>query len=373
MKDECKRWLDSKIARMQRIESYAAEHTNESIAKKYSLKLDSILKLNYNENLFLPRDKQVALLKEVAEECDLRIYPQDQEVKLKEEIGEYLHVPPDSVAIGNSSDEVMDRIIRIFLEEGEKAVTFTPTFSVFKCSVNYGGAEFVGVPLRDDFSVDIEEMRANFTTDAKLLYLCSPNNPTANQLKQREIETLMEDFPGIVMVDEAYAEYADYSVVSLIGKYENLVVLRTFSKAFGLAGLRLGYAVANPRLACTINKLPAPYAVNVISLSMGRKLLENVSIVKQSVEALKAERHKLIDALNTINGVEAFDSKTNFVTFNVNKPYNDVYLNLLKQGLVIKNLGKLLQYPNCLRTTVGLPETNRKLLKALKDYMGEPA
>jgi histidinol-phosphate aminotransferase len=371
MKQECKRWLDGKIARIQAQESYSPEQTNEAIAKKYGLNPKTIVKLNYNENLFLPRDNQIALLNEVAEECDLRIYPQDQEVRLKESIGEYLNVPAEAVAIGNSSDEVMERVIRIFLEKGDKAVSFVPTFSVFKCCVDFKGADFVGVSLRDDFSVDMATMQAAFTPDARLLYLCSPNNPTANQLRQREIEALTEEFPGIIMVDEAYAEYADYSVVPLIDKYPNLIVLRTFSKAFGLAGLRLGFAVANPRLSASIDKAPAPYAVNVVSLMMGRKLLENVGLVKESVEALKAERRNLISGLNRLKGVEAFDSKTNFVTFNVNKPAEDVYVNCLKQGLIIKKLGKLVNYPNCLRTTVGKPEMNKKLLTALKKEFGE--
>ncbi|HLC00623.1 MAG TPA: histidinol-phosphate transaminase [Candidatus Bathyarchaeia archaeon] len=369
MKAECKRWLERKIARIQSLETYGAEKTNESIAKQVGLSPSQILKLNYNENLYLQREKLVPLLKEVADECDLRIYPQEEENRLKEKIGEYLQVPEESVAIGNSSDEVMDRIIRIFLEKGDRAVTFMPTFSIFKYCVNYGGADFVGVPLRDDFTIDFAGMEATFTPDAKLLYLCSPNNPTANQLKRREIEALMEAFPGIVLVDEAYAEYADYSVVPLINKYENLIVLRTFSKAFGLAGLRLGYAVANPKLATTIDRLPTPYAVNVVSLSMGRKLLENYAMVRESVEELKIERGKMINRLNEINGVEAFDSKANFVVFNTEKPYEEVYLNMLKKGLVIKKLGKLLKYPNCLRSTVGRPEVNEKLLKALQEYL----
>lgn len=370
MRAECKRWLDRKIARVQGLESYGAEHTNESIAKKLGLPASAIVKLNYNENLFLPREKIGTLLKEVAEECDLRIYPQEEENRLKEEIAGYLKISAENVTIGNSSDEVMDRVIRIFLDKGDRTVTFTPTFSIFKYCVNYGGADFVGVPLREDFTIDVAAMRAAFTPEAKLLDLCSPNNPTANQLKRAEVETLIEDFPGIVLVDEAYAEYADYSVVPLISKYENLIVLRTFSKAFGLAGLRLGYAVANPRLALTIDKLPTPYAVNVVSLSMGRKLLENMPMVRKSVDALKAERRNLIDSLNKIKGVEAFDSKTNFVLFTIDKPFEDVYLGLLKQGLLIKKLGKLLKYPNCLRSTVGLPEMNRKLLKALKQQLG---
>lgn len=371
MKTECKKWLEKKLEKLQGLESYSAEKTNEAIAKEYGLSPADIVKLNYNENLYIPRAKVIPLLKDVAEECDFRIYPQEEESRLKEKISDYLKIPQDCVTIGNSSDEVMERVIRIFLGKGNSAVTFTPTFTVFKYCVKYQGAEYVAVPLRDDFTINIKGMRAAFTPDARLLYLCSPNNPTASQLKLEEIEALTEEFPGIVLVDEAYAEYADYSVVPLINKYENLIVLRTFSKAFSLAGLRLGYAVANPTLAKALDKTPAPYPVNVVSLSMGRKMLENIGIMRESVAALKAERGKLINRLNEIRGIEAFDSKANFVLFNTAKPYAEVYESALRRGLVIKKLGKLLKYENCLRSTVGLPEMNAKLLMALREYMGD--
>jgi histidinol-phosphate aminotransferase len=373
MNTECKKWLDKKLERLQSSESYSAEKANEEIAKQYGLKISDIVKLNYNENLYIPREMVIPLLKEVAEECDFRIYPQEEEAKLREKIGEYLQVPQESIALGNSSDEVMERVIRLFLNAGDAAVTFTPTFSVFKYCVKYQGAEYVQVPLNDDFTINMKGMREAFTPNARLLYLCSPNNPTASQLKPREIEALTEEFPGIVMVDEAYGEYADYSAVPLIKKYENLVVLKTFSKAFSLAGLRLGYALANPTLAKALDKSPAPYPVNVVSLSMGRKMLENIGLMRESVAALKLERGKLINRLNQIKGVEAFGSKANFVLFNTAKPYGEVYETALRKGLVIKKLGKLLKYENCLRTTVGLPEMNSKLVKTLTEYMGEKA
>ena len=371
MKAECKKWLKEKLAEIEALESYAPEKTIENVAKQYGLSPADIVKLNFNENLYVPRAKLVALLKEAAEECDVRLYPQEEEEKLREAIVEYLRLPQACVAVGNSSDEVMDRITRLFLERGDQAVTFAPTFTVFRYCVKYQGAEYVTVPLRKGFKLDVEAMRAAFTPEAKLLYLCSPNNPTGNQLEQSEVEALIEEFAGIVMVDEAYGEYADYSVVPLIDKYENLVVLRTFSKAFGLAGLRLCYAVANPTLARAINKIPAPYAINTVTLTMGRKLLENVGIVREAVAALKMERGKLINELNEIRGVEAFDSRANFVLFNTSKPYEDVYVNMLKRGLIIKKLGKLLMYENCLRATVGLPEMNAKLLNALREYLGD--
>jgi len=369
MNAKCGMWLENKLRQLHVPDVYSPEKTNDEIAREYGLKTNDVVKLNYNENLYIPREKLVALIKEVADEVDVRIYPQDEEPRLKEAIADYLHISVDSVAIGNSSDEVMERTIRLFLGKECSAVTFSPTFSVFRYDVIYQGVKYVDVPLTDEFTIDINAMRKAFKPDARLMYLCSPNNPTANQLKPREIETLIEEFQGIVLVDEAYAEYADYSVVPLIKKYENLIVLRTFSKAFSLAGLRLGYAVASSSLANVLNRTPAPYVVNVVSLRMGRKMLENIEIMRQSVSALKAERRRLINRLNQIEGAEAFDSKANFVLFKTAKPCAEVYESALRKGLVIKKLGKLLKHENCLRTTVGLPEMNEKLLKALSEYM----
>jgi histidinol-phosphate aminotransferase len=174
MNSQCKKWLDKKLERLQSSEIYSAEKTNEEIAKQYGLKVSDIVKLNYNENLYIPREKVIPLLKEVAEECDFRIYPQEEEARLKEKISEYLKVPPESLTMGNSSDEVMERVIRIFLEKGDTAVTFAPTFSVFKYCVMYEGVEYVQVPLRDDFTIDMEGMQKEFTPTARLLYMFHP-------------------------------------------------------------------------------------------------------------------------------------------------------------------------------------------------------
>jgi histidinol-phosphate aminotransferase len=226
------------------------------------------------------------------------------------------------------------------------------------------------VPLLKDFELDVERLIDTFTSETKLLYLCSPNNPTGNQFKMDDIKNLTEEFPGIVIVDEAYAEYADYSIVPFVDKHENLIVLRTFSKAFGLAGLRLGYAVTNAGLAKTLaEKTPMPFPVSTVTLSMGRKLLENFTVVEKAIKALKMERETLIKRLNGIKGTKAFDSKANFVLFNTGKPADEVYQNLLKRGIIIKKYGKLLHLENCLRTTVGLPQMNAKLLEALKEIV----
>jgi histidinol-phosphate aminotransferase len=368
MKIERKKWLEKRLEKLQGLESYSLEKTNENIAKQLGISPTKIVKLNYNENLFMPRKKLVELMREVAEECDLRIYPQEEESKLREKISDYLKILKDYVVVGNGSDELIDRIGRLFLEKGDKAVSVTPTFPILRYCIKHQGAECTAVPLLKNFGLDVPRLLDNFTSETKLLYLCSPNNPTANQFKMNEVENLIEEFPGIVIVDEAYAEYADYSMVPLVNKYENLIILRTFSKAFGLAGLRLGYAVTNTALAKTLaEKTPLPFPVSVFTLNMGQKLLENLDTVKKAVEELKVERGTLTKKLNKINGIEAFDSKTNFVLFNTDKPYDDVYQNLLRQGILVKKFGKILHLDNCLRTTVGLPKMNAKLLEALKE------
>lgn len=330
------------------------------------------MKLNSNENFFMPKEKLTALLKEVVEESDPRIYPQEEELEAKNALGGYLGVPPECVLLGSGSDPLIDLVARLFLERGDEALSIEPTFSLYEHIVTLWGAKYLGVPLKDDFSLDTENILANVTPKTKLLILCSPNNPTANQFKMEEVLSLVEGFHGLVATDEAYAEFADYSTVGLVEKFENLIVFRTFSKAFGLAGLRLGYAVSNSDLALTLSeKAQLPYAVNSIALKMGLKLLANIEIMKGAVIKLKKARGRLIEKLNKIDGVKAFGSQTNFVLFQTEKGSDEIFEALLKRGVLVRNVGRVLRLGECLRTTVGLPEMNKQLLAALERVCGE--
>jgi histidinol-phosphate aminotransferase len=191
-------------------------------------------------------------------------------------------------------------------------------------------------------------------------------------MKPQDVEALVKAFPGIVILDEAYGEFADYSFVPRIREFPNMVILRTFSKAFGLAMLRLGYAIANPELATVMReKAPLPYPVSGFTIRMGIKMLENMDVERSAVSALMAERGKFIKALNQIEGVQAFPSQADFILINTQKGADEVYSALLKRGIMLKKWGKLLQYDNCFRVTVGLPEMNRKLIKALTEIMSD--
>jgi histidinol-phosphate aminotransferase len=367
-----RKWLQGKLAKLQAIDCYSAGATPETVAKQIGVKQSQIVKLNFNENLFLDRARQVKLMKELADEIDLRMYPEDEEVKLREKLTGYIGVPKDFLTVGNAGDELIDRIIRLFVEKGEAALSFAPSFAIPRLCVWRQQGEYITVPLKSDFQIDMKAMLAKFSDRTRLLYLCSPNNPTANQMDAEDVETLVRAFPGIVILDEAYGEFADYSFVPRISEFPNMIILRTFSKAFGLAMLRLGYCVANPELATILTqKAPLPYPVSGFTIRMGIKMLENQNIMREAVAALKAERGKLISALNMIDGVQAFPSQADFLLINTRKPADEVYEKLLARGIMLKKWGQIMQYPNCFRVTVGLPDMNKKLIEALKQILGD--
>jgi histidinol-phosphate aminotransferase len=367
-----KKWLKDKLAKLQAIDCYSAGATPETVAKQIGVQPSEIVKLNFNENFYVDRAKQAELVKELADELDLRLYPEDAEVKLREKLTDYMGVPKDYLVVGNAGDELIDRMIRLFVGKDDVAVSFTPSFAIPRLCVQRQEGEYITVPLKGDFQIDVQGMMAKFSDKTRLLYLCSPNNPTSNQMKPQDIEILVKAFPGIVILDEAYGEFADYSFVPRIREFPNMIILRTFSKAFGLAMLRLGYAVANPELATILReKAPLPYPVSGFTIGMGIKMLEHRDIMQTAVAALKAERGKLIKALNQISGVQAFESQADFLLINTTKPADEVYEKLLKRGIMLKKWGRILQYDNCFRVTVGLPEMNAKLIKALKEIQGD--
>jgi histidinol-phosphate aminotransferase len=372
MSEAYQKWFKEKQQKLGAIECYSAGVTPEGLAEQLGVDISEIVKLNFNENLFVDRSKQVPLMKQLAEEIDLRMYPEDEEAKLRDKLTSYIGVSSDCIAISNAGDELIDRIVRLFIEKGDVAISPTPTFAIPWLCVKRQEGEYLSISLTSDFQLNVEGLLSQFNDKTHLLYICSPNNPTSNQMRPEDIERLVKAFPGIVILDEAYGEFADYSFVPRLAEFPNMVILRTFSKAFGLAMLRLGYAVANPPLAKIIReKAPLPYPVSGFTIRMGIKMLENMDIMRSAVSELVAERGKFIKALNQIEGVEAFPSQADFILLNTKRPANEVYAALLKRGIMLKKLGQLLQYDNCFRVTVGLPEMNSKLIQALKEIMSE--
>ena len=365
-----KAWLVDRLEEIRLMNSYAIEDSFEKVAERPGISPPEVVRLNLNENLFIPKQKILKLLRDVAKECDLRIYPQEEELRLKKSLADYLNVTADHIIVGNGGDELIQQIARLFLEVGDEALSVTPTFSMYGHIVGLVGGKYLETPLNDEFTLDAHRILSMATPRTRMLFLCSPNNPTANQFDLDAIRFLVEEFPGLVIIDEAYVEFAEYSVVPLLGKFENMIVLRTFSKAFGLAGLRLGYAAASLEVAEGISKAQLPFPLSSVALRMGLKMLSNVDMVKRAVKRVKIEREKLIEKLNGIDGVKAFPSQTNFVLFQTDLSSGEAYRLLLRKGILVKNFGHILHLTNCLRTTVGLPTMNIRLLTALEEICG---
>ena len=195
MSESYKKWIKQKLEKLQAIDCYSAGATPETVAKQLGVTTKQIIKLNFNENLFMPRVKQAKLVKELAEEIDLRMYPEDEEAKLREKLTSYMKVPNDFLVVGNASDELIDRIIRLFVEKGDIAVSFTPTFSIPRLCVKRQEGEYIQVPLLSNLQLDVKGMLSKFSDKTRLLYLCSPNSPTATQYKARRYRSLSQSFP----------------------------------------------------------------------------------------------------------------------------------------------------------------------------------
>jgi histidinol-phosphate aminotransferase len=281
-------------------------------------------------------------------------------------------VPPECIVASSGSEQLIDLIVDVFLEKGNSVISVVPSFFMYQKRVKLKKADFLGVPLNRDLSLSPKAILEAATSKTRLLFICSPNNPTGNQFDYCEIEALASKTSAILVLDEAYAEFAGSSFASLAVKKKNVIVLRTFSKGFGLAGLRFGYAVANPDLARSLSNV-IPYTVSTVTSKFVVNLLKSIDAFNESLEMAKAERKRLIDKLNRIKGIKVFNSDANFVTFKPKNGADAIHQKLLQQGILIKNLGDLPVIGHCLRVTVGLPEMNDRFISALSEVLEQHA
>jgi len=254
------------------------------------------------------------------------------------------------------------------LGDGDEVVSIVPSFFMYRRRVQLQGGKFVEVPLNEDLSLDIDAILESVNSRTRIVFVCSPNNPTGNQFGWDDIRAIAEGSSALVVLDEAYAEFGDYSAAPLAVEERNVIVVRTFSKAFGLAGLRFGYAVSNLKLASVISEI-IPYTISSVAARFVLELLKQTDVVGKAIEMAKAERRRLIDGLRAIDGVDALDSKANFVAFRFREEADIVYQRLLRRGILVKNLGDSPVMGHCLRVTVGVPYMNDLFVDALKQIL----
>ncbi len=294
-------------------------------------------------------------------------YPDPQQRLLKTVLVKRKTITTDQVFIGNGSDEVIDLLLRIFCEPGkDKIGCFKPTYGMYDVSAEIHNVAVVSAPLDENFDIVNTELSPILNDpDIKVVFLCSPSNPTGNDLNYAKMIALIEEFQGIVCVDEAYIEFSDQeSLAALINTYDNLVVTRTMSKARGLAGARVGYAFANASIIQLFNKVKPPYNVSSLNQEKAVEAFENEDAFETTRKLLLEERKKLIQELSALSIVQKiYPTAANFVLVKV-VDADAVYSDLLKQKIIVRNRSK--QIPNTLRISVGTPDENRQLLNALK-------
>ena len=294
-------------------------------------------------------------------------YPDPQQKKLKEKISTLKKISTDCIYLGNGSDEIIDSAFRIFCRPGiDKALTFAPTYGMYDVSAEINHVELIKVPLNSSFDINLESLDAYLEDELiKLIFICSPNNPTGNSVPLTTIEYVLEKFHGIVMVDEAYIDFSEHpSLIPLIKKYNNLIVSQTFSKAWGLAGVRVGAAYMNPEILNLYNKVKPPYNISELNQREVLKALDDIDDFNQKVEVIKLEKNRLIQDLESIDFVKKiYPSDANFILIEVTDA-NKIYDDLILKSIIVRNRSKLIE--NCLRISIGTPCENNTLIKALK-------
>lgn len=294
-------------------------------------------------------------------------YPDPLQLKVKEKIAFIKKIPVDQIFLGNGSDEAIDLLYRCFCEPGiDEVVIFPPTYGMYEVSANINNIKLNRVPLTEQFQLDLEALEQAIKPSTKMIWICSPNNPTGNSIDREAIEMILNNFDGLVVIDEAYINFSrQKSWLSDLQDYPNLVVLQTLSKAWGLAGIRLGMAFASPEIIGYLNKVKPPYNISEPVQELAVKALEEIGQVNDMIVTLVNERQNMITSLLQNEEVlKIYPSDANFLLVKF-KDASGLYKYFVEQGIVVRDRSNVVLCEGCLRITVGTPQENQKLLESL--------
>jgi histidinol-phosphate aminotransferase len=297
-------------------------------------------------------------------------YPDPLQWELKNKISKVKNVAPEKILLGNGSDECIDLIMRAFCNPAkDNIIICPPTYGMYEVYANINDVVIKSVPLLQNFQLDLKSLEETIDEETKAIFLCSPNNPTGNILDREDIEMLLNNFVGLVVVDEAYINYSKYrSLLVELNDYPNLIVLQTFSKAWGLAALRLGIAFAYEEIIEILNKIKPPYNINEATQQLAMQALDNLTIVNNMIKQTVQEREELKKLLSELDFVEKIHpTEANFLLVKVTD-VNNVYNYLKAKGIIVRNRSSVILCENSLRITVGTPAENKELINVLNDF-----
>jgi len=331
------------------------------------------VKINQNENPFeIPRELKEEVLA-AARARPWGRYPDFVQTRFAQKLAEHVGWTKDGILVGNGSNELIQATLTVTVGPGTRVVIPTPTFTLYQLFSRILGAEVIEVMLKaDDYTFDVPAIeRAVSKGKADVVIICSPNNPTGGVMAPEDVERILRATDALVIVDEAYQQFSETTCLPLLKQYENLIVLRTFSKAFSLAGLRIGYLMARPEVASEIAKAKLPYNLNFFSEEAAIKTLEHWPIVRAHVEVLKAERAVVYERLKRMDGVKVTPSQANFLLFETPFDPGRIFLRLVDQGVLVRDVSKYPMLSRALRVSIGTEEENRRFLKGLESTLRE--
>ena len=300
-------------------------------------------------------------------------YPDPLQQRLKEKLGTIKGVPPKNIFIGSGSDEAIDLLCRVFCEPGrDNILVFPPTYGMYEVCAAVNNVTVKKQSLTEHFELDIDAIEEAIDPFTKIIFICSPNNPTGNSMRRNDIEIILNNFDGLVVIDEAYINYArQKTFIPELTEYPNLVVLQTLSKAWGLAGLRIGMAFASAQVIGYMNKIKYPYNISTATQELAMEALDELRTVNDWIQLTVEERERISDELNELDYVEkVFPSDANFVLVKM-KDAIAVHQFLSKKGIIVRDRSNVALCENCLRITVGTPDENKILVQALASFKNE--
>mgnify|MGYP000270516884 CR=1 FL=1 len=328
------------------------------------------IKLDANESPFdLPQSVRHKLANWLLEDPGLNLYPDTDSIELRNALAEHWGLDPLCFVIGTGSDQLIQVLIHLFVGKGDKVLCPEPSFSMYKLTTKIAG----GIPVdfllnrEDNYSYSVDNLVEVVNREKiKLVFLCTPNNPTGGILPQKDIIRIIETCSNsVIVVDEAYAEFSEETAIPLVGKYQNLVVLRTFSKAYGLAGIRCGYSVSGKEMTDQINKIRPPYNISSLSQKVAKWILEEKRELNENIQVIVKEREYLADALSKIPSVTVYPSEANFILIKVQDSHS-LNKKLMNKGVLVRAYGNTPTLENCLRITVGTRPQNDTVINTIK-------
>ena len=347
--------------------SYSAHTSPDYMKKKFGLDTNEIIKLDANENPYGCSPKVADVLKDSE---SYSIYPDAAQTSLRQKLSIYTAMPQELIACGAGSDQLIDLIIRLVVKPGDEIITLPPTFAMYKFYGKLSGAVIVEVGRDKEFNLNVDRIIKRITPLTRIIFLANPNNPTGNLAKKKDIQELLET-GVIVVVDEAYYEFCKETVAPWVERYDNLIVLRTFSKWAGLAGLRIGYGIFPPHLADYIMRIKDPYAVNVAAQDAAIASLEDKDLLLERIDQIIFERDRLFGRLSSLEGLTPVPSKANFILCHLRNGQADrLTVQLRKRGILVRYFDTP-ELKNYFRVSVGRPEHNDILVESVKEILGE--